>query len=300
MKNIACLILNYNDADTTVKLLQLISKYDSVQIVLIVDNCSTDNSFKTLSKFQNNKIHLIRTAKNGGYGYGNNYGIRYLYNMNINYIIVANPDVEFSEELIIQMYKVLDSDLNVGIVSAVPVDKDNIIMPFAWKKPDHVIHEILNNFFIYRKFFGDKTIYSKSIFVNKKYFVVDSVPGSLLMLNSKIMINCGMYDEGIFLYGEEKVLGYKLKSKNIKTIVLLDRYYKHYHSVTIKKNIKSVLKNAKISCQSEFYILKNYWNIKGFNLYIVKIILFCVWIERIILSTLKKCLVNLFYFKNKF
>ena len=43
-KRIGCVILNYNDSETTIKLLSHISGFDSLDEIIVVDNKSTDDS----------------------------------------------------------------------------------------------------------------------------------------------------------------------------------------------------------------------------------------------------------------
>ena len=75
----ACIILNYNDAETTRKLVQKIREYTAFQYIVVVDNRSNDNSFTVLKELESEKVKVIETDRNGGYGYGNNEGIKYAY-----------------------------------------------------------------------------------------------------------------------------------------------------------------------------------------------------------------------------
>ena len=55
-----------------------------------MDNKSTDFSFEKLKKFQTEKIRVISSEKNGGYGYGNNIGIKYAKDfLKIRYILIV-------------------------------------------------------------------------------------------------------------------------------------------------------------------------------------------------------------------
>ena len=66
-------VLNYNDYKTTIKLIQMIKNYDSIDLIVVVDNCSTDKSYKKINEYTNNKVKLLKSDKNGGYAYGNNF-----------------------------------------------------------------------------------------------------------------------------------------------------------------------------------------------------------------------------------
>ena len=89
----AIIILNYNDLETTKNMLNLIKDYKILDLIVIVDNKSLDNSYQELKKFENSKIKVLETDKNLGYAYGNNYGLNYLENKNIDNVIISNPDV---------------------------------------------------------------------------------------------------------------------------------------------------------------------------------------------------------------
>lgn len=110
-KKIGMVILNYNDYKTTIELIELIKNYDVIDHIVIVDNLSTNDSFKKLQKYTNKKIELIKSNKNGGYSYGNNYGAFYLINQyNIDILFIANPDVEFSEVFIQKISEILSTN----------------------------------------------------------------------------------------------------------------------------------------------------------------------------------------------
>ena len=60
-----------------------------------VDNCSTDGSWKQLKALRDlDKVHVLRTEENGGYGSGNQAGIDYAVTyLEAGYVIIANPDI---------------------------------------------------------------------------------------------------------------------------------------------------------------------------------------------------------------
>lgn len=43
-KKISCVVLNYNDAAATERLVRQIFRYPALDAVVVVDNCSTDDS----------------------------------------------------------------------------------------------------------------------------------------------------------------------------------------------------------------------------------------------------------------
>ena len=65
-------ILNYNDYETTLKCLQPILDYKNIDYIIVVDNCSTNDSYDQLAKHRNDRWVLLRSPSNGGYAKGNN------------------------------------------------------------------------------------------------------------------------------------------------------------------------------------------------------------------------------------
>jgi GT2 family glycosyltransferase len=260
--NISCVILNYNDFETTLVLLGKIQDFSIIKHIVIVDNKSTDDSFQVLGKYANEKVHVIQTEKNGGYGYGNNFGIRYSYdNLKAEQIIIANPDVCFSEECVREMSETLRQ---CAVVSPMPYKQANS----AWVIPT-ALRYLLATSRIANKLCG-------TIYYNYKYFEgerrchVDCVAGSLLMVDAEKMLQYGMYDEDIFLFCEETVLGLKMKAAGLKTMRLPNTTYLHYHSVSINKSYPSILKRQKLLYASKLVVLKKYYGLKEMQILIVK------------------------------
>ena len=54
------LIINYNDAESVLKLLENIKEYRCLDLVVIVDNASTDTSYENLKKLENQKVVVLK------------------------------------------------------------------------------------------------------------------------------------------------------------------------------------------------------------------------------------------------
>ena len=67
-------ILNYNDYENTIQMLNQIKDYTCLDKIVIVDNCSTDQSVEKLKVYENKKIVLLEASENKGYASGNNFG----------------------------------------------------------------------------------------------------------------------------------------------------------------------------------------------------------------------------------
>lgn len=253
MPVVSCVILNYNDAATTIKLVESIKDYTLVDYIVVVDNCSTDDSWEQLQHYKSGKIHIIKSSKNGGYGAGNNLGLRYSSDvLKANYSIVANPDVVFSEDCVFKFIQTLQDDSSVAVVSA----KQSNSADCAWKNCS-VLQYILTTSLLFEIWLKIRC-YSTNYFRGKIAVPVFAVPGSLLMVDLKKMLQYGMYDEDFFLYYEEPILAQKFANAGLKTVLRLDCSYIHDHHVSISKTYHRWSQQHTILLKSAELFLRKY------------------------------------------
>lgn len=271
MAKINCVILNYNDAETVLGLVNVICGYEALDQIVIVDNASTDDSWKKLEALRSEKIHVLRSEKNGGYGAGNNLGVRYAAEQNeADHILVANPDVKFSEECVKALSGVLSRHEDLAVVTAKMEDQTYGELNNGWK-----IHgfwgELLAMGPVSMRLFKKWLNYPEQYFKEKKAVYVDAVHGSMLMVDGKKFLEAGGYDEGIFLYQEETVLAKRMKNCGYRTVLLLNQHYRHEHSVSIKKSFKGQIDRQKLRNTSVLYYMKHYLHIGPVKEWIAKL-----------------------------
>lgn len=289
-------VLNYNDASTTISYVKKLQEYDVIEHILVVDNCSTDDSFIQLSKIHSDKIEIIQSDKNGGYGYGNNYGVRFLVTKyKSKYIAISNPDVEISEVAIANCLYNLNRNTNCAVVAPM-MKMPNMAKNYhcAWRVPSFWQYLLFTLEFLGK--YGRKMFYSKDFFDDGDIAKVGCVAGSFLVVDAEKFVRAGMYDENIFLYCEETVLGIKLKKIGFDSILLRDQYFIHHHSISINKSISSINKQNELMWNSREYVLKNYYNSSSFKRFMVFLIKRVSLLENRVYQMLKA---KLDYFRKK-
>jgi len=254
------LTLNYNDADTTIDFIIRVKEYDVINRILVVDNCSTDDSYERLQAYESGKIQVIQSGNNGGYGAGNNFGIRYLWEKyHSQYILLSNPDVIVDEKTIYELELFLKNNPDYAIAAPVMCDPQmNRQYNTAFKVP--TCGEYILSLGMFASKYDRRDYYKNIDNDGSDFMQVGAVSGSMFMMNTEKMIKYGMYDENIFLYCEETVLGLKLKKAGCKTALLTRLYFIHNHSVTISKSFDSKLKRHKLLIKSKLYVIKNHYN----------------------------------------
>lgn len=265
LMKINCVILNYNDADTTAKLVSQIRQYDSLNQIVVVDNASTDDSAKRLKALEDEKVVVLTAKSNRGYGAGNNMGVEYSFQISgATHVIIANPDTSFTETCIEGMSRIFYHAPDVGVVAATMEDAAFGSQRNGWPLRNFT-RELLSMGPISRRLFRRVLEYPESYYQGKNAVYVDAVHGSMLMVDCAIFTDCGGYDEKVFLYQEEAVLGWKMKQAGYRTVLLLNCHYLHEHSVSIGKTYKSQLARQRLRHDSTMYYFRNYLHINRFQ-----------------------------------
>lgn len=276
--DVSIVILNYNDYETTMAIIELINNYKDLNHIIIVDNNSSDDSYNKLKKYQSNKIDVIKNERNGGYAQGNNFGVKYaLKKYNSNYIIISNPDVIFENKIIKKMINEFEKDEKLGIVSP-KVAPPSYITFYKY----NYFECLCSMFLILSKI--------KRKIAKRKYGVTNFFPGSFFMIDSNLFKDVDFFDENTFLYCEEIILNKKIRKLGKYPKIFEDFSFIHNHSVTVKKEYKSLLKPYKIYIKSLEYYMNEYLKINFIEKIIFKIISRFSYIERYLADKIKNYL----------
>ena len=117
-KSISFIIPTFNSENTIEiclnKILIESKKFDSE--IIVIDDCSTDNTPSVVVKFE--KVKLFKLKKNRGVGYARNVGSRLAKNDILCYI---DSDLVISNNSVINLVNTLVNDENNGSVGAIPI-----------------------------------------------------------------------------------------------------------------------------------------------------------------------------------
>lgn len=256
----AIIVLNYNNYAETESFVKQVKKLDCFDVIVVVDNCSTDGMYDDLLQLCDNTVYVIKTEKNMGYAIGNNYGINFVLSRwpNVTRIYISNPDVEFERECIekIERYMALTND--VAIVAPVIRNGDGVCS-YGWDLPEYfnMMGEIIRHFVeaVKKRLV---TLKERNQYVEypREYFV-DCVLGCFFCLNVSWGKKINFFDEGTFLFGEESILGFRIKNAGGKNVILTDCLANHKESTSINNTFNSRSK-AKIMLNSRLYYMKKY------------------------------------------
>ncbi len=264
---IGMVIVNYNDYETTKRLLDNVKDYKVLKEIVVVDNESTDNSLEELRKLKNKKITIIDSGENKGYSYALNVGCKYLIDKykSLN-IVISNSDIIIDSELDIKDLNSYISTKNVIVGPTIIQGNDlnrGFKIPTPWQ-------DIKQNIVFFGKRVLAKELSYPDNYYHKDISKVDTVSGCFFMISSKHLEDMGYFDENVFLYYEENIMGIKTKKLGKNIIVCNNVDVIHNHSVSIDKSLKRI-KKYDILKTSQEYFEKTYNGANKIELFFLKV-----------------------------
>ena len=217
MKKLSIIIVTYNSEKDIYECLDTIYSHCDIPIkeleVIIVDNNSTDcdTMFNKLKTLWGEDIVLIKNSSNGGYGQGNNVGIR---QCSAPVVLIMNPDVR----LVCPIFR-----------KAINLFSKNKNMCILGMKQWLTLEEPSNNSFTctYRMNGYLSTILSALCdFYIAKYM---HFSGSCFFINKAMFEAVGLFDESVFLYGEEDDIHYRLMHRFKDCKMKYDKSLRYLH-----------------------------------------------------------------------
>lgn len=257
--NTGCVVLNYNDfAETAGCVDNLLNiDRDNVLRIVIVDNCSDNDSYRILKdRYENNSnVFVLRCNTNGGYARGNNRGLKYIYENfpKVRYTLIMNPDTRIEKfEYILKLEGALNSDPELAVVAPVAIyNGDTDYMGSAWNVPNG--RQLLQNHSKILRYKTRQYIDESS----RGVVYADAVQGAFFMCRMNALSQTGFFDERTFMYSEEVLLAMDLRKAGYKEAVVTDCFFIHNHKTPytakpLKRRMyleKNYFKSRKVYCR---------------------------------------------------
>ncbi|MEO8212533.1 MAG: glycosyltransferase family 2 protein [Myxococcales bacterium] len=208
--DVAAIVVNYRTAEATVEAVAvLLREMEGLQDphVIVVDNDSGDGSLQKLEQaFAGpawpNRVTVIGSGHNGGYGFGINVGVRRLlaWPNPPRYVHVINPDAIPDAGSVKRLVAFMDGHPDAGMAGSYvynPVGEDRIkgfrfpslLGEFESTAKTNVVARLLRN-------------HAMALFPDQSC-EVDWVSGSNMVIRREVFQQSALFDEGYFLYFEE-------------------------------------------------------------------------------------------------
>ncbi|WP_251498006.1 glycosyltransferase [Otoolea muris] len=233
---LAIIVLNYQEYEISQKCVSGLLSIGVKNPIVIVDNASLNASYEKLKdRFSGNgQVTVVRSERNGGYSYGNNYGIHTAEQTNqLKYICIMNPDVTLEQNFLEDLCRSLSLHSEYAAISALMFqgrrfETDKI----SWPVPDD------------RSLYKSHSLFNRACHQTCGYDVLEgglirteTVPGSFFVIKYDVFKAAGFFDENVFLYNEENILGLKLKKMGYNCVIDTSHYYLHNHAETSREKV---------------------------------------------------------------
>lgn len=263
-------VLNYNTYKETVDCIVSIEEHvKSNYCIYLVDNHSTEECVDKLKyRFaKDSNVKIIIMKENLGYSSGNNNGIKQALNDGVQRILILNSDVVLLNDIVYLMSCELSDDIAYIGPRIYDINgkdgqriRKNYNFGFALfnKKP----------FYFFRHIFRQDNYIKYN--PNKRFEFSGSSSGCCFLIDASIFKEINYFDDNVFLYSEEYIIGKKLERVGKKCCYLPSAKIIHKEGTSTKK-----ISNAFVDYHlyaSEYYLLREYCELNSIQLRILKII----------------------------
>lgn len=186
--------------------------------IIVVDNASSDQSemFRHLSERYGGRIVLIANDKNGGYGQGNNIGIR---RAGAPIVLIMNPDVRLSEPVFGAAIAAFERDARLTMYGM-----KQMLTPTQPARNSFACTYMMNG---YASTLLTALCTRFDIYI-RRYM---HLSGACFFVRKSSFEAIGMFDESVFLYGEEDDVHYRL-AQRYGNHIRYDRKRRYIHLVS--------------------------------------------------------------------
>lgn len=207
--NVSIIIINYQTPKLTSACLKSILSFPhNEREIIVVDNNSSDNSLEIISQefsqeIEEEKIKIIPSSVNLGFGGGNNLGAK---EAKGEFLLFLNSDTLIKEDIFKSALDIFQQDEKIGLISPLLMTEEGLEQKDAygpWPNLKNLIFKRANNY-------------------------PDWLSGCTLFIRKSLFEELKGFDENFFLYFEDvdlcfraSKLGYKVKvDRNSKVIHL--------------------------------------------------------------------------------
>ena len=220
MKKVSIIIVTYNSEKDIYDCITSIIENSDISLVeielVVVDNNSRgcDTMFKKLKTLWGEDIVLIKNSRNGGYGQGNNVGIR---RCSAPVVLIMNPDVRLVCPIFRKAIDLFSKDKNMCMLG--------MKQWLTLEEPS------TNSFTCTYRMNGYLSTILSALCTRFDIYIAKYMhfSGSCFFINKAMFEAVGLFDESVFLYGEEDDIHYRLMHRFKDCKMMYDKSLRYLH-----------------------------------------------------------------------
>jgi N-acetylglucosaminyl-diphospho-decaprenol L-rhamnosyltransferase len=202
-------VVSYNSRDRLRSCVAPFTAMPGVRVI-VSDNASSDGSLEAVADLP---VQTVDLGVNGGYAFGCNAGWRA---GDAPYVLFLNPDARLDEDSLRRLVQVLDADERVAVVAPRILDEDGSVEPSQRRFP-RLASTYAHALFLHRLFPGAQWT-SELVRDPAAYEAPGSpewVSGACLLVRRSALEAIGGWDDGFFMYCEDKDLCRRVRSAGL-------------------------------------------------------------------------------------
>ncbi len=256
---LSIVIVNWNSAQLLQNCLESVERwvkgisYEGI----VVDNNSAPADTLLLRQELEPRFHwtkFIYNKVNTGFARANNQAVKLAQG---KYILILNPDTCFVDGYITTLLQVLQQE-NAGMVSCKLLDADNSVQPSCFYFPTPL--RVLATSLMLHKLMPGRL--SRYVSFSKRDHGMrlkpDWVLGAFMLAPRQVLEDIGGFDEGIFMYGEDMDLCYRIRRLGLEIVYLPDSAVIHYGGCSGKQAWSDAKREALV-CKANFYFYRKFF-----------------------------------------
>ena len=223
MKQLSIIIVTYKSEHDIYDCLQSIWKYSDIpqedlEVIVVDNSLECEPMFTKLRQLYGDSLLLIHNTHNGGYGQGNNVGIR---QATAPVALIMNPDVRFFEPVFATALSAFEQDRTLCMYGMKQMLSAEVKSPLSFDcscRVNGYIAPLLSSL------------------CNKLDVYIPQcmhLAGSCFFINKEKFLQVGLFDEDLFMYGEEDDIQWRLKKRFGAHFIY--NYKMHYLHLTLDR-----------------------------------------------------------------
>lgn len=202
--------------------------------VIVIDNDSPDDSC-AMMKERFPDVHLIENKYNAGFSKGNNIGVEAAKG---RYVCILNPDTVVAEDTFTKILAFAETQKSFGISGVKLVDGRGCFLPECKRG-------VPTPWVAFTKIGGLYKLLPRREIFNRYYAQhlhedqtgkVDILVGAFMVMERKLYLEVGGFDEDCFMYSDDIDLSYMVLKKGLRNFYYADTSVIHYKGESTVKD----------------------------------------------------------------
>jgi GT2 family glycosyltransferase len=234
---VSVIVVNFNSGMFLKKCVDSIFASNGDIDIIVVDNCSKDDSLILLQSAYPNeqRLQVVKNTANLGFANACNAGTR---RVSGKYFLYLNPDCVLESNAITEMCAVLESDHAVGMVGgrltnrdgseqgggrrAIPTPWRSFVRAFGFSRFANRWPKLFFDFYLHKQPLPEQPI------------EVEAISGACMMVRREALDDVGLLDEGYFMHCEDLDWCMRFRQKGWKILFAPSARVMHYLGVCSK------------------------------------------------------------------